>query len=224
MRPEACPWDGLTPGTVAFCEERLCAWVAEPSNTWSSLGYVFVGAWLLVHAARAKNGQLVAVAVAEIIIGVGSVFFHATGALAGETVDQVGMFLLSCLVLTYAYGHARGLAPGPTAALYAGAVVLSTAVLLAVPVVGIPLFGVQLAGGLGWELAHRRRATDRALYRPLMQGITIFLVAFAVWTTDITGLLCDPDNHVLTGHAVWHLLNAVSIERLYRFYAARARR
>lgn len=221
--PLACPWDGLTPGTVEFCEARLCGWVAEPANTWSSLGYVVVGAWLLRHAIAERDARLIAVAIAEIMIGVGSVFFHGTGSLAGEFVDQVGMFLLSCLVASYAFGYARGFTPSASARLYAGAVLVSTVILWIVPPIGIPLFGVQLAVGLGAELRWRSRAPDPSVYRPLVQGLVIFLCAFAIWVTDITGLLCDPDNHILTGHAVWHLLNAVSIERLYRFYAGPAR-
>lgn len=216
-----CPWDALTPGTVRFCEARLCGWVAEPANTWSSLGYVLVGLWLLLQARRTQDSRLVAVAVAEIVIGLGSVLFHGTGALIGEFVDQVGMFLLSCLILTYAWGHARGFAPARVTALYAAAVVASSLAIVVYAPLGIPLFGLQLAAGLLWELGHRQRSHHRPQYRPLVQGILIFLVAFAIWVTDITGVLCDPDNHWLTGHAVWHLLNALSIERIYRFYAGR---
>jgi hypothetical protein len=40
---ETCPWSSLDPGTVHFCEERLCAWVVEPSNAWSSMAYVVIG-------------------------------------------------------------------------------------------------------------------------------------------------------------------------------------
>ncbi len=217
-----CPWHGLTPGTVSFCEARLCAWVAEPANTWSSLAYIAVGLWLLLHARRSRDSRLVAVAVAEIMIGLGSVLFHSTGALAGEFVDQVGMFLLSGLILTYAWGHAKGVAANRVTATYAGVVVLSTLIIVAYAPLGIPLFAVQLATGLAWELRHRKGSAQPEQYRGLVQGILIFLGAFAIWTTDITGLLCDPDNHVLTGHAVWHLLNAWSIERLYRFYAVRS--
>jgi hypothetical protein len=38
-------------------------------------------------------------------------------------------------------------------------------------------------------------------------------------TLDLTRVWCDPDNHVLQGHALWHLLSAVAIAFVYRFYA-----
>ncbi|MCA9490036.1 MAG: ceramidase domain-containing protein [Myxococcales bacterium] len=216
-----CPWDAFDPGTVAFCEERLCAWVVEPSNTWSSLAYVLVGAWLLTDASRRHDPRLGVASLAEILIGLGSIAFHGTGTFVGELLDQAGMFMLSCLILTFAAARARGWAPTTTALVYVGSVVGSSAFLLLVRPAGIPLFAVQLVAGLGWELVHRSRSAEPATFLDLQRGILIFVTAFVVWTTDITGLVCAPTNHVLTGHAVWHLLNAVSIERLYRFYALR---
>ena len=49
---DLCPWDGLPPGTVSFCEARLCAWVAEPANAWSSLAYVLMALYMLRAPAR----------------------------------------------------------------------------------------------------------------------------------------------------------------------------
>ena len=221
LRPAmTCPWDALEPGTVAFCEARLCAWVAEPSNAWSSFAYVLAGAWLAAtHAVRARNPQLWAVVCAQMLIGVGSFAFHATGSFAGELVDQAGMFLLSCLILAFAAGRAHGLGPARTAALYGGATLLSTLSLLLVPPAGIPLFAVQLAAGLALEGRLWQRAPTPA-HRHLFTGIGLFLFSFGIWLLDITGVACRPDNHLLTGHAVWHVLNAISITRLYWYYAA----
>jgi hypothetical protein len=216
-----CPWDGLTPGTVHFCEERLCAWVAEPSNAWSSVAYVILGIWLMITLARrARDARLWAVAAAELLIGLGSFAFHGTGSFAGELIDQAGMFMLSCLILSFAAGKARGLSDARTAQLYVGSTVASTLSLLVVRPLGIPLFAVQLTAGLGWEVAQWRRAADKTPYRWLFAGIGVFLVSFVIWTLDITRVACRPDNHLVTGHAIWHVLNAISIERLYRFYAA----
>lgn len=216
-----CPWDSLAPGTVRFCEQRLCAYIVEPSNTWSSIAYVVIGAYLIAsHTARARDARLWAVAVAEILIGLGSFAFHATGTFAGEFLDQAGMFMLSCLILSFAAGKSARLSAPRTAQLYAGTAVASSLFLLAVRPAGIPLFALELVAGLGWEVAMWRRAGDRAPYRLLFAGIGIFLVSFVIWTLDITRIACAPDNHTITGHAVWHVLNALSIERLYRFYAA----
>jgi hypothetical protein len=215
-----CPWDRLTPGTVRFCEDRLCGWVAEPSNAWSSFAYVIVGVWLMGHARRARDARLWAVVAAEVLIGIGSFAFHGTGTFVGEFIDQAGMFMLSCLILSFAAGKAFGWTASRTARVYVAATLASTLSLLVVRPLGIPLFALQIVAGLLWEVSQWRGAAHRAPYRFLFSGLGLFVTAFVIWALDMTGVACRPDNHVLTGHAVWHVLNAFSIERLYRFYDA----
>ena len=89
---------------------------------------------------------------------------------------------------------------------------------------GIPLFAVQLVLGLGWQVQIWRSSSDprvRATHRIFFAALALFGTSFAIWLSDITGLLCRPDNHLITGHAVWHGLNAVSILRLGEFYRER---
>lgn len=149
-----CPWDGWEAASVSFCEARLCATVVEPSNAWSSMAYVLLGGWLLVRPEARRNWLLGSVAVANVMIGLGSFAFHATGTFVGELIDLFGMFLLSGLMLAWALG--------------------------------------------------------------------LVTIAFTIWVTDTARLLCWPDNHLVTGHAIWHVLNAVAISRLFFFYAASA--
>lgn len=220
----ACPWAGFEPGTVSFCEERLCAWVAEPANAWSSLGYVVLGLVMLARAWRPARPRLLAISVAQLMIGVGSFFFHASGTFVGELVDQFGMFLLSGLILVFAAAQARHWNAAQTIGTYVGLVVASTASLFVVRPAGIPLFAIQLAVGLGWQIRIWKTTADprvRAVHHLFFSALALFGTSFAIWLTDITGLLCRPDQHVITGHAVWHVLNAFSILRLGQFYRER---
>jgi len=220
----SCPWAGFEPGTVSFCEERLCAWIAEPANAWSSLGYVALGLLMLSRARRPARPRLIAIAVAQLMIGVGSFFFHASGTFAGELVDQFGMFLLSGLILVFAAAQARRWSARETVTAYVALVVVSTGSLLVVRPIGIPLFALQLAAGLGWQIRLWKTTDDprvRAVHRIFFVALAIFGTSFAIWLTDITGLLCRPDLHVINGHAVWHVLNAISISRLGEFYRQR---
>lgn len=216
-----CPYADWMPGSVAFCEERLCAWIVEPSNTFSSLAYLIVGAWMWRELERPRDARLVCMVVAQLVIGLGSLLFHGTGTLAGELVDQAGMFLLSCLILTLAAATTWGWSARTGAWSYAGAVGASASLNAWLPPIGIPLFAAQLLAGIVWELRLHRRALDRGPYRYLFRSLAIFAVSFVFWSLDISGVLCRPDNHLVTGHAVWHVLNAVSIYELYRFQRAR---
>lgn len=218
-----CPWSGFDPGTVHFCEQRLCSFIVEPSNAWSSVAYLVIGLWMLAQALRPVAPRAIAVAAAQLMIGVGSFFFHASGTFWGELVDQVGMFMLSALILTFSLAQARGYSAARTVTVYVGLVVASTLLLLAVRPIGIPLFAVQLTAGLGWQLRlwWHSSGTLRAMHRPFLIGVGLFLISFAIWITDITGLVCNPHNHLVTGHAIWHVLNAVCVERLGTFYRRR---
>lgn len=212
--PTPCPWDSFEPGTVAFCEARLCAWVAEPANAWSSLAYVGAAVWMARAPGRSGGWPVIA---AQLLIGVGSFFFHASGTFAGELVDQTGMYLLSALILVEAAAGSGGWSPGRRAAVYAGLVVGSTLLNVAVRPIGIPLFAAQLVAGLAWQI-RQGRARPEPRYRLFTTALGIFLVSFGIWALDISRVLCDPDRHWWSGHATWHVLNAICTERLGRFY------
>ncbi len=204
----------LAPATVRFCERRLDGLIAEPANTWSSLGYVLVGLWLLVG--RRARGALVVVAVAELGIGMGSLALHATATFAGEVLDLTGMFLLSATLFALGVGRLARLSDATVIRLWLVAVAAPLALLAIVRPSGIASFAVVLAAGIIAEIVASRRDPS---FRVFLTALGIFIVAFAIWVLDVTRLVCVPDNHILGGHAVWHLLNAWSIERLFAYYA-----
>ncbi len=212
-----CPWGDWAPGTVSFCEARLCEVVREPANAWSAVAYGVGALWML----RRPHQPLPAI-LAQLLIGVGSFFFHASGTFAGELVDQTGMYLLSCLLLAYALGERNGLTSRRILGLYVALVCGSVALNLLVRPIGIPLFGVELAVGLGLQLRLGGFPAP-ARYRDLYIGLAVFAVSLVAWVADITKVLCDPDQHVFNGHALWHVLNAVAIVYLGAFYAAGTR-
>lgn len=212
--PDPCPWDGLAPGTVSFCEARLCAWVAEPANAWSSLAYVAAALWMARAPARSGGWTVI---VAQLAIGVGSFFFHSSGTFVGELVDQAGMYLLSALLLVEALAGPRGWSEARRTGTYAALVGASTLLNLVVRPIGIPLFALQLAAGLALQV-RLGLATREPRYRLFAVALGTFALSFGIWALDISRVLCDPDRHWLSGHAVWHGLNAICVERLGRFY------
>lgn len=205
---------------MSFCEARLCGWVAEPSNAWSSFGYVAIALWLFTRPAARASWLLKAVAFAGLMIGIGSFVFHGTGTFAGELVDLSGMFLLSGMMLSLALGRAWRLGRASIGVLWAFFTLMPMATVFIVKPAGIPLFALELNLAIGLEVwLWRRRESPH--FRFFGQALGLVTGAFVVWTLDITRVACAPDNHLVTGHAVWHVLNAIAIARLFAFYAAR---
>jgi hypothetical protein len=77
---------------------------------------------------------------------------------------------------------------------------------------------MELLTAIGLEVRAWRRG-ESPHFRVFAQALGLVALAFVIWLTDTTKLLCDPHNHIVTGHAVWHALNAVAIARLFFFYA-----
>ncbi len=214
----SCPWEGFTPGTVRFCEERLCSWVAEPANAWSNLAFVPVGIYLLRRSQHQRRTPLCLVGITSILVGLGSFLFHMSGTFFGEFVDLSTMFFIGSLMVTMELRRfvTMGL-PSLTfsfLALSGGPMLL----LLAFRKIGIALFGVQVALVYASNIFWRARSAKRGIvvHRHAFRLGTTFALALGIWVLDLTGAVCSPANHVFNGHAAWHVLSALCLYFFYR--------
>jgi hypothetical protein len=205
-----CPWSAFDPATISFCEARLCAWIVEPSNAWSNLGYVVVGAIVLCRSRRRVTQILIGLA--SILIGFGSFGLHGTGTRWGELLDVGAMYLMSALGVLYAARRIWRLSGATLIAGYVALVSGSIGLMMTLHNNGILVFAVQIAIAVFSELYLYYGRGDRApSYRPQQLMIGSFALAFLIWNLDKWNVLCAPDNHLVTGHALWHLLTALAI-------------
>ena len=210
--------------TKCFCEmPRVGTTVLQPSNSFSSFGFVFAG-FLMILLARSRDWvsafpPLAAsiLGVAAIITGVGSVLLHATLTLWGQFFDVLGMYLVSGFFLVAALAKWRGIADRRAMVYYALLCGVLVAILYALPDVRRWLFAVILLAAIILELifARPRRPQVRTGY--YIAGLVANIVAFTIWNLDQRGPLCSPDS-LMQGHAVWHLLGAVAMWFAFLYY------
>ena len=212
-----CPWDGFTPATISFCEARLCEFVAEPANAFTSLTKTLVGLWLLPRCWKRGQGALWAIVIAALVQGPLGFALHATGTFWGEALDVSGMFLISATLLTFALSRRFEWTSSQLIARWMALVASSVAVLLLVPPSGIAVFSVQVAAWLALEVSDRKPAPRKWLW----WMIGVFVAGFAFWIADKTRFVCDPDNHLINGHAVWHVATSICLALFYEYEAAR---
>jgi hypothetical protein len=205
-----CPWDGYAPATIAFCERRLCAWVVEPSNAWSNVAYVLAGLFVLWRCAPWRSTARWAIGVAAIVLGLGSFTFHATGIRVFEVLDVSGMYLLSAIGLGFAGRRLFGWRDDTVVASIAAVALTSSVLMVVLGNDGIAVFGIEMLLIIASEL-HLRARNPPGVGVWLLRTVVALVVALGIWVLDIRGPLCDPDNHLLTGHAVWHVLTALAI-------------
>jgi len=90
-------------------------------------------------------------------------------------------------------------------------------VLVVEPEVRRWLFAVVLILAILIELIFARPLRNGALLRLYLLGILAKAVAFAIWIMDQRGTLCSPGS-VVQGHAIWHLLGALSLWLSFGYY------
>jgi hypothetical protein len=219
-------WTTWQPATCrpdhCFCEAIHSAAVAQPANTWSSLGFVIVGL-LIAHGRMRDDGNPMAryrriYGYALVLIGLGSAFYHASLTFVGQLMDVSGMYILITFALLYSLNR-----------LYKGSRVsfilayLGTNILLFVLQTTLPgmrryVFGVLVVAVLATEI--RRRTTHISIDgKWLLRAAVVMAAAFSIWVLDITRTFCDPYS-IVQGHAIWHLLGAAAAYCLYRYYGS----
>lgn len=213
----SCPWDGFTQAPTAFCEQALCAWVREPGNTWSNLAFI-VAALVMYREAAGAGRHLRPLAHITLMTGVGSALYHATGTAWGQLLDYVGMHLGGTFMLVVCIRRWTGW-QGRRArvlfwALFAAAIIpgiFSPVLLRTFYAVDGTLCSLS-EGVLFFTKARAKR------YFWLLVTWAFFLPAMLLWYLDLTGVWCDPARHWISGHALWHVLNAIGFYAAFRYY------
>ncbi len=222
--PPGCPWSGWTPPNVNWCEEELCSWVVNPADTWSNLAYLAFGLLMIVRARAERSDTLALFAPASILVGVFSLLYHASYTYFFQFFDFVGMFIFCFAVITANALRLRWIEPAHKLHFYVAGVLAFSALVPLVSETSVPiqvLVAVLIAVIVGQEVATARR---HRLSAPPTRRL-FFFVALALLTAagaaslaDITRSWCQPTNHWIQGHALWHVLSAASLYALFRFY------
>lgn len=203
--------------SVNWCEADYAVHssVAEFWNTASSLAMVVAG-WLLLarhREALALEARFVVTAVGVVVVGVGSMAFHATLSYWGQLLDELPM-LWSVLANVYIILRAEkaGGSTALAAALVAHGVVTSAGTALTSGTTQFFIFQTSF-GSLEcyclYQTYRLRAHVDRSL---VDRGLLAYAAAIVAWLVDLNAchhVSVLPVNPQL--HAVWHCLVSVGL-------------
>ena len=217
-----CPWEPLSSlwlPNVRWCEAQLCSVVVEPANTWSNLAYVLAGLALLWIGARRGDRTLRIFGRAEIVVGVCSLVYHMSFSGILQVLDFLGMYVFTNLLLGLNLVRLGTLSRRRFWPVYGGSVVALTGLTVALRFTAFPIQGivfVLILAIVATEAMQRAPAgLDRRLF---LAAVAALVVAAGFSAADVTGVFCDPDDHFVQGHAIWHVLGAVSLVFAAFFY------
>ena len=190
----------------------------QPANTLSGAAFLIVAILILNAASKSHtpaSSKLFALAVA--LVGVGTMFYHASLTFVGQTMDVLGMYLVATYVVLYNSARIWPMSAKAmsTAYIAGNAVLLSGLVLL--PTARRYVFAVLILIAIALEITARREdAAPRSNGRLFGTALLVLLVGFGIWVLDITRIVCAPHSW-LQGHAIWHVAGAVATWLIFRY-------
>ncbi len=200
-----------------FCEGVHSGAIRQPMNAWSSVAFIPIGLWVArrafldyvpsLHMPPVRRDKLYGYiyGLALVIMGIGSWVFHASLTYVGHFFDVAGMYFLGAFLFTYSISRKIHQSSGSFVLLYAAIVVPLVVLQWYWPDTSRVAFGGLVLGALAVEIFVHKSLGNRLF----LWSVESLAAGFGVWILDETKLVCRPYSY-LQGHALWHLLTAVS--------------
>ncbi|PNY29283.1 Alkaline ceramidase 3 [Tolypocladium capitatum] len=230
---------GEQTSTLNFCEEdyALSFYCAELCNTVTNALFLWLGAKGISNCLRESHATIFVLAyIGYIVVGLGSILFHATLKYPMQLVDELSMIYTTCLMMyaSFAYSRSRAF----SVLLGVSLLALAGSITAYYHITKDPVFHQGAYAALTATVVFRSMWVMESQVRPLLEardrdrsrrvlkatwllvatGLTIFVMGFAIWNLD--NVLCSqlrrwrravglPWAVVLEGHAWWHLMTGL---------------
>ena len=212
-----CPWERfpIYPST-SFCEEQICGWVVQPANTWSNISYLIAA--ILIFTNKNFTSTKYWFAPVVLFLFVGSTAYHMSNTVWGHWMDLAGMLALSGLLLSLTIVRYFKLAP----MYFLGLVTFIVGTSL--PNIGVGkrgglIFLIQCVAAAVVEIAtFKRNNTSKEKRSWILRAVGLFFFALALNIIDMRQIWCIPQNHVITLHAIWHLICGYCIYLVAKYF------
>ncbi|WP_372367962.1 ceramidase domain-containing protein [Candidatus Uabimicrobium sp. HlEnr_7] len=210
-----------------FCEALHSGTIVQPVNTWSNLAFIFIGL-LVLHLGKQDflrrpftngmcNKRIYPLTYGGLLIflGLSSSFYHASMTFVGQVFDLMGMYLLTTFILLYNIERLRPYKAWVFLLCYAFINIVLLYILLILPQARRYIFALLVIVALVPEyfLYKKKNANNRLLFL----AVGLLIIAFIVWILDVKKIICAPHSF-WQGHALWHVLTALSAGTLYLHY------
>ncbi len=205
-----CFWSQFRPGELEFCEEKLCSWIVSPAETWSNLAYLLVGLILFTRFRHLEGSKRYAFY--AWIVGIASFAYHATHIWILETIDLGAMLFLGVELLCTNLIRLGWLKTERKPLVYPILLLGSGSFLFFLRGEDRLLIFTGVIGVATWFEAllyvRAKRLKQVVHYRAYVASLVLLGISYAFWTLDHSRIWCDPQSHLWSGHAIWHVVNS----------------
>lgn len=227
---------GETDGTGGvFCEAaRHGHLILQPVNSWSNIGFVLAGltaSWQLTYGQSPKNNLFYKssffakfICGLMVLLGPASMAMHATETSLGGLFDMNSMYMIAGFMCGYALVRYYKLPIHFFFIIFFICLIIGNASPQLHKIINIDFFlgnlafGTMCFVGLLHEFLYHKKYKGTAKIKFAVYCAITFVVAFIIWNFGRNGsCLCFPESPFQL-HAVWHLLCALSVYFLFRYY------
>lgn len=219
-----CPWYEITEyvgaPNIKWCEETICSWISEPANTWSNLGYILIGIFILWDTLRKKsNYNLKQFGPIIIFMGLMSYVYHASNFYGSQILDFIGMFLFVGWVI-----GANLIRIGKLRKKWLLYFNISYTVILTIVLHYMYLYKLKfqvlilISAIFIIFLEVLAQNKDRTEIKWFITSLIILAIAFAFSISDVEKIWCNPSLHgwFQQGHALWHWIASLAMWATYK--------
>ena len=224
-----------------FCEmNHMDQLIRQPSNTWSNLGFFLVGLFTLTlgiqdlkYSERKESDNFlvrypifsIMFGVSAIYLFVGSFFYHASLTEFFQKLDQTGMCSVVVMILVFNFYkifplvRIKGKYKSSHAIMIAFGMALNYFIYSTLYKININVLFPMLIALVFLTSCYYLLFISKEHYftNYLWAAFAILILAGSIWILDRTSVVCNPTS-IFQGHALWHILNAVSILFIYLYY------
>ena len=206
---------------IKYCEETLCQFISEPANTWSNLSFILVGLVIFFR----KNKTLGESRFVElyglntIFVGVTSLLYHLSNNFFTQFIDFLGMYAFFGLLLLGNLELLGKVKKEKLLPIYLISFIPYSLVFYGFRKFGVPVqlsMLIIILGGLITKFIVVKYY--EVSWKWLGIALSIFVIAFACQLADINRLWCDPSNHIIQFHGLWHIFNGLGMGALFIYY------
>lgn len=203
---------------INWCEAHLGTWIDQPANTYSNASYLVVALVLVWFAHRSRQKELMVFPFLVFGLGLASTIYHMSNNYLTQLMDFIGMFAVVFWIIALNFRRLSILPKEHYLPLTLGGITIFTLLvqllyMLHIKYQFLVFFLVLII--LGQEYLFAKNKPEGTGYRYLWTGLGLMIVAATFSVLDITGVMCDPNNHVLQGHAIWHVASSLSLGSIF---------
>jgi hypothetical protein len=152
---------------------------------------------------------------AMFFMGLCSGIYHASANYLSQMFDFIGMYLLIFWFLAINLRRSGFIARAGQHRVFAALVVMGVVLVHLMYLANLRfqlIIAVASLAVLATEFTARRRSqVERVPLGWFIASLLLLILAQSFSLADLTRVLCDPQDHLFQGHALWHVLSAAAL-------------